>query len=184
MIKVGAIGDEYSSSTHGKVFDDKGRTKISQIFISHDHLCIRSIQFQYVEDGDLVLSPLYGANKGSKFDVISFDLDDEILTRVSGSYIYEYSRIGSLKFDTNRGTYGPFGIVKSSDIAFDFCCGNYSGFGGFHGTADDGCLRKIGIYINPRKSIKASSAEEISEVKVERATQIWTWENLSDLSIP
>ncbi|KAJ4831986.1 hypothetical protein Tsubulata_026879, partial [Turnera subulata] len=92
---------------------------------------------------------------------ISFDAkNDEFLTMVSGSYNSCY--ITSLKFDTNLGTYGPFGTFNA-DCPFHFGCGNDPVvFGGFHGTADIFGLRSIGINIFPRMTIE-QSAEKISQ---------------------
>ncbi|KAJ4839555.1 hypothetical protein Tsubulata_042793 [Turnera subulata] len=138
----------------GDVWDEKGHAKISQILISYDNSVIHSIQFQYIENGKLVLSPVHGTSKGDKFDVVTFDPENEFLTRLSGTYdSSDWSAISSLTFATNRDTYGPFGNDGLDNKFFEFRCGDFEGFGGFHGTADPQGLRSIGMYISPRKAI-------------------------------
>lgn len=65
VIKIGAVG-----SKNGSAWDEKGHNKIVQIFISHDDE-INSIQFQYAENGALLLSERHGNNDGYNFDVVS-----------------------------------------------------------------------------------------------------------------
>lgn len=55
MFKMGTLNQEYGATT----WDDRGRTGIAQIFISHGER-IHSLQFQFVENGTLVLSDKYG----------------------------------------------------------------------------------------------------------------------------
>ncbi|KAG8372862.1 hypothetical protein BUALT_Bualt12G0111100 [Buddleja alternifolia] len=56
FIKIGPAGFAY-----GAVWDEKGKNKIVQIFVSHD-AGINSIQFQYyAENGTLLLSGRHGS---------------------------------------------------------------------------------------------------------------------------
>ncbi|XP_048496905.1 uncharacterized protein LOC104888444 isoform X2 [Beta vulgaris subsp. vulgaris] len=66
-IKVGPAGLT-ETNDHPTAWDEKGHTKISRIYISYEPESITSIQFQYVEDGNFVLSPVYIERLGgSKF---------------------------------------------------------------------------------------------------------------------
>ncbi|CAO2832360.1 unnamed protein product [Amaranthus hypochondriacus] len=42
-------------------WDEKGKNNISQIFISHNPLYIKSIGFLYIEDDEATLSPIFGS---------------------------------------------------------------------------------------------------------------------------
>lgn len=69
MFKMGTLNHESGAKT----WDDRGRTGIAQIFISHGDR-IHSLQFQFVENGTLVLSDKYGRDgcPGSpKFHAVS-----------------------------------------------------------------------------------------------------------------
>ncbi|XP_073135335.1 inactive protein RESTRICTED TEV MOVEMENT 1-like isoform X2 [Henckelia pumila] len=164
-IKIGAVG-----SKSGTAWDEKGRTKIVQIFVSHDEE-INSIQFQYAENGSLVLSDSFGHNEGYKFDVVTLNYPSEYITSVSGHKSYNNGRLNSLTFGTNKGEYGPYGRSSSHDKEFSFRLGNDRQFGGFHGTADSDTVRSIGVYLKPaitldsfRKSEKVVKADESWEM--------------------
>lgn len=70
LIKVGAVGKDLNSTT----WDEKGRKKITAIFISHSDEGITCLQFLYDEGGKSVLSKEFGQIQGSsKFStVLSF----------------------------------------------------------------------------------------------------------------
>ncbi|KAL0433929.1 UNVERIFIED_CONTAM: hypothetical protein Slati_2727200 [Sesamum latifolium] len=143
MIKVGAVG-----SKNGNPWDEKGRNKIVQIFVSHDDE-INSIQFQYAENGSLVLSEKYGTNDGYKFDVVKLNHPAEYITWISGHKSYNNSHLCSITFGTNHGEYGPFGRFSGHDKEFSFRLGENRQFGGFHGTADYNSVKSIGVYLKP-----------------------------------
>jgi len=71
MFKIGPAGNAYD----GENWDEKGRNGIAQIFISHGDK-IHSLQFQFVENGTLVLSRKHGnlhcAPKFSAVSVLEF----------------------------------------------------------------------------------------------------------------
>lgn len=68
IIKLGPFG--YNG---GKFWDGKGHSDIVQIFVSsYQDRYISSIQYQYVENGRLMLSDLHGDAYGNKFDVVSY----------------------------------------------------------------------------------------------------------------
>ncbi|XP_058212659.1 inactive protein RESTRICTED TEV MOVEMENT 1-like [Rhododendron vialii] len=145
MIKVGPAGGL------GKTWDDEGREKIVQIFVSHGDQ-INSLQFLYVEDGNLVLSETHGGNTGPKFNVVKLNYPSEYLTGISGSYYYSNTcsqwLIFTVAFSTNNRTYGPFGVPHKQGYAFEYQLGEDHPFGGFHGRASE-YLNAIGVYVKP-----------------------------------
>ncbi|KAL3812273.1 hypothetical protein ACJIZ3_013541 [Penstemon smallii] len=143
MIKIGPVG-----SKSGNIWDEKGHNKIFQIFISHDDE-INSIQFQYAENGTLVLSDLQGRSDGYKFDVVKLNHPSEYVTWISGFKNNNNSHLISITFGTNHGQYGPFGQSTGKDKEFLFRLGEDRQFGGFHGTADNNSVKSIGVYLKP-----------------------------------
>ncbi|KAL2459321.1 Protein RESTRICTED TEV MOVEMENT 1 [Forsythia ovata] len=156
MIKIGPVG-----SKNGNGWDEKGRNKIVQIFISHGDE-INSIQFQYAENGTLVLSDCYGQTTGYKFDVVKLSHPSEYITWISG--YKSYSHIVSITFGTNHGTYGPFGRSTGHDKEFVFQLGNDRQFGGFHGTADNS-VQSIGVYLKPMTTLDSSHQINTGPIK-------------------
>ncbi|EEF47488.1 inactive protein RESTRICTED TEV MOVEMENT 1 [Ricinus communis] len=162
MIKVQAAG---VTATPGEAWDwnEPGEFDISQIFISHDGNYIRSIQFEYVQGGNFLLSPCHGTRHGPKFLCVKFDYPAEFLKKLSGKYDGTYGNgIVSLTFTTNKKTYGPFGNCEDHRMVdfeefdasedyrfpdFDFDVGE-NRFGGFHGFVGRDTLLSIGIYVN------------------------------------
>ncbi|KAL7595208.1 hypothetical protein Lser_V15G28078 [Lactuca serriola] len=87
----------------GSLWDDRGKSKIDQIFISFDNYVVYSIQFVYVVDGKLVPSEVHGTPCGSKFDIVKFDQPREYLTSVTGRLArYRNDRLLSITFGTNK----------------------------------------------------------------------------------
>ncbi|KAL3634653.1 hypothetical protein CASFOL_021707 [Castilleja foliolosa] len=127
-----------------------GHNKIAQIFISHDHNGIRSIQFQYVEDGTRVMSKRHGyGSYGSKFDVVKLNYSTEYITWISGYMLSNY--LGSITFGTNHGEYGPFGSLAAKQGEFNLQVGDQ--FGGFHGYFGPTLVNSIGVYLKPTTKI-------------------------------
>ncbi|KAL7220797.1 hypothetical protein ACSBR2_013649 [Camellia fascicularis] len=146
MMKTG-----FTQYLSGEVWDHKGKTELVQIFISRGDDAINFLQFQYVENGNLVLSePSLSMNVGTRFNTVKLNYPDEFLTSISGSYICGYRyKVTSITFDTNRGRYGPFGQQHQCDREFIFQMGQDRQFGGFHGSIKDGSLESIGVYVKP-----------------------------------
>ncbi|KAL3634656.1 hypothetical protein CASFOL_021710 [Castilleja foliolosa] len=144
FIKIGPAG----CINYGHIWDAKGCDKIAQIFICHDNE-INSIQFQYVENGTMLLSQTFGHNNGCNFDVVKLNYPTEYITWISGSY--SSINLCSIRFGTNSGEYGPFG---QSDIGkeFKFRLGENQ-FGGFHGNANSKGLKSIGVYLKPNTTL-------------------------------
>ncbi|KAH7844698.1 hypothetical protein Vadar_030734 [Vaccinium darrowii] len=145
MIKIGPAGN----TSYGKPWDDEGKDKIAQIFISHGEE-INSLQFVYVENGTSVLSEKHGGDCGPKFNVVTLDYPSEYLVGISGSY--SDTSVSSISFITNNMTYGPFGSrggdSDSEDSDFEYHLGEDRSFGGFHGRARH-YLDAIGVYLKP-----------------------------------
>ncbi|XP_019055045.1 PREDICTED: inactive protein RESTRICTED TEV MOVEMENT 1-like isoform X2 [Nelumbo nucifera] len=99
----------YGSST-GKQWEDRdGIDRIAQIFISYGESTIKSLQFNYLKNGNLHLSERYGGSGGVNFKTIDFDLESsEYITWVSGRHHRCYGLV-SLTIGTNKSKYGPFG---------------------------------------------------------------------------
>ncbi|KAI8561821.1 hypothetical protein RHMOL_Rhmol04G0371300 [Rhododendron molle] len=155
MIKLGPVGGTATA------WDDGGKVSISQIFVSHGQV-INSLQYQYIENGALVLSEKHGGSDGHtspKFTVVTLNYPSEFLTAISGSYGWfsaldgvQMQIVSSITFTTNIKTYGPFGCCRQNDAAFDFQLGQDNGFGGFHGIAGM-YLNSIGVYVKPQTSV-------------------------------
>ncbi|XP_042488008.1 inactive protein RESTRICTED TEV MOVEMENT 1-like [Macadamia integrifolia] len=140
MVKVGPYG------RGGTPWDEKGKSMLTQIFISYDSERVFSIQTAYIQDGKLQLSDKHGGN-GATFKTVEIDYPSEFLTGISG---YKYSlqcMLKSLTFETNKRKFGPFGPEEGDHFCIQM--GTKRFFGGFHGTSDVLCLRSIGVYLKP-----------------------------------
>ncbi|KAK9923547.1 hypothetical protein M0R45_031959 [Rubus argutus] len=90
-------------------------------------LCIDSIRVAYDKDGELVNADKHGADGGSVNPQIKLEYPDEFLVSVSGNYFEAPWAvcngrnpvvIRSLKFESNRRTFGPFGIEVGTPFSF------------------------------------------------------------------
>ncbi|PIA61078.1 hypothetical protein AQUCO_00300534v1 [Aquilegia coerulea] len=157
MIKVNAQG-----SCVSKTWDQCGKNRICRIFVTNDNNGINSIQFGYVKDGDgnsIVLSNRFGGEFYDNFFTVTLNYPDEYITIVRGSYGEmdgdKFSIIGSLTFDTNLRTYGPFG-QNADEEGFTIEMG--ADFFGFHGYRNKNYLRAICVYIKPMASVMHCSS--------------------------
>ncbi|XP_009613264.1 inactive protein RESTRICTED TEV MOVEMENT 1-like [Nicotiana tomentosiformis] len=155
MIKIGPVGAGYGAG--GTIWDEKGRDQVAGFLISYNENAILSLQFLYYENDNFVLSKRHGGadNGFNDHSAIVFDYPSDFLTSISGSS----EKVGngkpvltSIKFGTNKGSYGPFGTPKittePNNIAdFDFQIGNHRLFGGFHGTENYRRVQSIGVYL-------------------------------------
>lgn len=149
MIKVGPGG-----FGGGSKWEENGRSEVAGIFVSYSRNTIQSLQFLFYENGNFVQSNKHGSHRSESFSAIVFDYPSEFLTSLSGSYDDEdeYSvGLEAIKFNTNKGSYGPFGRTQPSTHAshFNFQIGNHLLFGGFHGTKTQNAVQSIGIYVKP-----------------------------------
>ncbi|KAH7674025.1 Mannose-binding lectins domain-containing protein [Dioscorea alata] len=153
---------------HGTEWDDGAGGRIIQICIWHGDL-IYGIQSSYELNGRFYVTRRHGGNEGD-FEQI---LLDEPITCVSGYYgswclepdiveseeeaPHNYTTvIRSLKFETGRATYGPFGQEKGLPFSFKMV----TGCGGFHGRSssndDNGLLQAIGVFVRSFAPISPS----------------------------
>jgi len=150
MFKIGPAGKIIG----GNDWDEKGRNGIAQIFISHGE-SIDSLQFQFVENGTLVLSEEHGNHRGArKFSAVKLNYPSEFITGINGySGKRTYGQcVTSIIFTTNIATYGPFGCPAGDDIAFDYQMGGHNKFCGFYGCASS-YLDSIGVYMEPMTTL-------------------------------
>ncbi|KAG8372868.1 hypothetical protein BUALT_Bualt12G0111700 [Buddleja alternifolia] len=165
FIKIGPAG--YYSCRN--VWDEKGKNKIVQIFVSHEEN-ISSIQFQYAENGTLLLSGRHGSpsTRTAKFDVVKLNYPSEYITWISCRTGYSYyDRLCSITFGTNHGQYGPFGRFDSTDKESTFRLGENCQFGGFHGTSDGNAVTSIGVYLKPNTTLNHSHHKSTAKPKKE-----------------
>ncbi|KAH7842150.1 hypothetical protein Vadar_002034 [Vaccinium darrowii] len=155
MLKIGPAGN--TNEYDGWSWNEKDKDGVAQIFISHGDR-IHSLQFQFVENGTLVLSDKHGQDGSPpyapKFSVVSLNYPSELITHISG---YSGARnwqggVTSIIFTTNKAVYGPFGCSAGNDIAFDYEIGRHNKICGFHGNAEN-YLNSFGIYMKPMTTL-------------------------------
>lgn len=149
MIKVGPVGGR-----SGGKWDEKGRDEVAGIFVSYSNYKIESLQFLFYENDNFVQSNKHGSLHYENFYAVVFDYPSEFLTSISGSYGDYYSTATVLEaiiFNTNKCSYGPFGLTEAETGSkhFNFQLGNHHLFGGFHGTKSGNAVQSIGIYVKP-----------------------------------
>ncbi|KAH7844868.1 hypothetical protein Vadar_032496 [Vaccinium darrowii] len=168
MFKIGPAGYAYGETD----WDEKDRNGIAQIFISHGDR-IHSLQFQFVENGSLVLSDKHGhlgySPSAPKFSAVKLNYPSELITGISGySGIRDRERVvTSIIFTTNNAAYGPFGCGTRDDIAFDYQMGGHNKFCGFHGTASN-YLNSIGVDMEPMTTLSNVNDlnEKVNDIKI------------------
>ncbi|KAK4357104.1 hypothetical protein RND71_022714 [Anisodus tanguticus] len=143
VIRVGAEGGR-----GGTIWDEKGRGQIAGIFVSYGQKTVYSIQFLFYENGTLVMSEKHGVSNchcQNSCGVV-FDYPSEFLTYISGSFRGpgSYTFLNTLKFGTNKGSYGPFGTPSADAKDFNFQIRNHRIFGGFHGSENPAGIESIG----------------------------------------
>ncbi|XP_010671723.2 inactive protein RESTRICTED TEV MOVEMENT 1 [Beta vulgaris subsp. vulgaris] len=175
MLKVGPFpspnhkpSQEAKESNKIVVWDEKGKTKLTQMFISYDEDYINSLAFQYIEDGKLTLSPVFGSQHldSPTFDTVTFmggsDKEYSYITKISGVWGKRgpTMKLGltTLTIETDKATYGPFGCAKQpqfQDGLFSISLGLEDQFGGFHGTSSSHIITSIGVYVKPVQDLGA-----------------------------
>ncbi|XP_059311239.1 inactive protein RESTRICTED TEV MOVEMENT 1-like isoform X2 [Lycium ferocissimum] len=138
MTKVGPAG-----GYGGTIWDDKGRDQVAGIVVTYNKLRVFALQFLFCENGNLVRSDKHEYTDNA-----------------------DYTYLGSIRFGTNKGSYGPFGCARPStddEIDFDFQLGNHRLFGGFHGTENHCGIESIGVHVKP---IPSSSMINFKNLRV------------------
>ncbi|KAG5587979.1 hypothetical protein H5410_048413 [Solanum commersonii] len=162
-IKVGAVGGR-----GGSIWEEEGDELVG-IFVSYDEDIVYSLQFLNYVDGKLHMSAKYGTKQCEMYCAIMLDYPSEFLTSISGSFERinkKLTILRSIKFCTNKGSYGPFGTPSSDgnkNIDFNFVIGNYQFFGGFHGTGNCNGIESIGFYV---KNISSSNVIKLKDSPV------------------
>ncbi|KAM3356443.1 inactive protein RESTRICTED TEV MOVEMENT 1-like [Capsicum galapagoense] len=167
MIKVGPIG-----GSGGSIWEEEC-DGLAGIFVLYDQDTVYSLQFLNYVDGKLDMSTKHGTRKCEIYRAVILDYPSEFLTSISGSFERVTKKLRvlrSIRFDTNKGSYGPFG-TPASDVEFKFMIGNHQLFGGFHGSKNSDGIESIGFYVKdiPYSVIKLKdSPGKVKKVKNEK----------------
>lgn len=164
-IAVGPWGGQ-----NGTRWDDGVHTTVRQLVIAHG-AGIDSIQIEYDNKGGSCWSEKHGGNGGTKFDQVKLDYPDEFLTSVHGHYGATNDRgsvfVRSLTFQSNRKTYGPFGVEQGTYFSFPMTGGKIVGFHGRCGWY----LDAIGIYLKSVVKKVSSNTKAMLQTQNYYATQ-------------
>ncbi|KAI3432051.1 uncharacterized protein J3R85_007720 [Psidium guajava] len=151
-VSVGPWGSE-----DGFRWDDGVYSTVRQLVIAHG-AGIDSIQIEYDLKGNSIWMEKHGGNGGCKVDKVKLDCPDEFLTSVHGHYgkINEWGPVlvRSLTFESNRKTYGPYGVEQGTYFSLPTIVGKIVGFHGKSGWY----LYAIGVCLKPYQKEKASGA--------------------------
>ncbi|KAF8022779.1 hypothetical protein BT93_F0327 [Corymbia citriodora subsp. variegata] len=139
----------------GSRWDDGVYSTVRQLVIAHG-AGIDSIQIEYDMKGNSIWTEKHGGNGGCRVDRVKIDYPDEFLISVHGHYgkVNEWGPVlvRSLTFESNRKTYGPYGVEQGTSFSFPSTTGKIVGF---HGKAG-WYLDAIGVYLKPYQKEKAS----------------------------
>ncbi|PRQ51235.1 putative jacalin-like lectin domain-containing protein [Rosa chinensis] len=117
----------------GNVWDDGLYHGVREITLVYGH-CIDSIVVVYDKNGKPVTSEKHGGLGGNRTAEIKLQYPDEFLVSVSGHYcpvVYGGSPvIRSLKFESNRRTFGTFGVEEGTPFTFTVDGGKIVGLKG------------------------------------------------------
>ncbi|KAL0896438.1 hypothetical protein Bca101_080399 [Brassica carinata] len=162
-MRMGPLGYNhvYDKATE---WDETGRKAISLIIVSFDNHSARSIQFGFVENGELVMSKTYGSSGCSK-RVIRLNHETEFVTGISGVMD---EGISSLTFHTNLRAHEAFHLkLNRGEKACppekrEFHSGilDRSEFEGFFGYSDEYRLLTINFYVRHNFSDVKTIKEE------------------------
>ncbi|KAA8540313.1 hypothetical protein F0562_024124 [Nyssa sinensis] len=105
----------------GANWDDGSYNGVREITLVYDR-CIDSIRVVYDKNGKPVPADKHGGVGGNQIAEIKLQYPDEFFTSVSGHYcpvVYTGSPvIRSLTFQSNRRTFGPFGVEEGTPFSF------------------------------------------------------------------
>nr|TKS03329.1 jacalin-related lectin 3-like isoform X2 [Populus alba] len=141
----------------GARWDDGVYDTVRQVVICHG-ATIDSIQFEYDKRGSSVWSEKHGGTGCFKTAKVKLDYPHEFLTSIHGYYGslngWGPVFVRSLTFQSNKKTYGPFGVEHGTYFSFPMSGGKIVGFHGMSGLY----LDAIGIYLKPLQKQKTSKA--------------------------
>ncbi|KAK4368711.1 hypothetical protein RND71_012503 [Anisodus tanguticus] len=151
-ISVGPWG-----GVNGLHWDDGVYSTIRKLEIAHG-TGVDSLKVEYDKNGTSVWSEKHGGSGGAKTDKIRLNYPDEFLTSMHGYYGSLHERgsifVRSLTFQSNKRTYGPYGVQQGTYFTLPISRGKIVGFHGKSGWY----LDAIGVYIDPiHKSLATNS---------------------------
>ncbi|XP_055807910.1 jacalin-related lectin 3 [Solanum dulcamara] len=158
-ISVGPWGGE-----NGLHWDDGVYSTIRQLEIVHG-TGVDSLKVEYDKNGTSVFSEKHGGGGGAKTDKIRLNYPDEFLTSMRGYYGSLYERgsvfVRSLTFESNKRTYGPYGVEQGTYFTLPNTGRKIVGFHGKSGWY----LDAIGVYIEPiHKSLPTNSVVQSQQL--------------------
>ncbi|XP_018821063.2 jacalin-related lectin 3 isoform X1 [Juglans regia] len=164
-ISVGPWGGQ-----QGLAWDDGFYSTVRQLVITHG-AGIDCIQIEYDERGTSIWSGRHGGNGGDRTNKIKLDYPDEFLTSIHGHYggLNDWGPvfIRSLTLESNKKTYGPFGIETGTYFSFAMTGGKIVGF---HGKSN-WYLDAIGAYLRPIENQYTSKALAYSQKPLTNGTE-------------
>ncbi|XP_062008554.1 jacalin-related lectin 19-like [Rosa rugosa] len=119
----GFVPEKPYGGTGGGLWDDGMYHGVREITVTSG-LCIDSIRVAYDKDGELVNAHKHGGDGGGANAQIKLEYPDEFLVSVSGHcfgapwIVGDPVVIRSLKFESNRRTFGPFGVEVGTPFTF------------------------------------------------------------------
>ncbi|CAL9009850.1 unnamed protein product, partial [Prunus brigantina] len=121
----------------GADWDDGIYNGVREITLVYGH-CIDSISVVYDRNGKPVKAETHGGRGGNQTAEIKLQYPDEYLVGASGHYCPMMFGIGprlirSLKFQSNRRTFGPYGIEEGTPFTFTVDGGKIVGLKGRSG---------------------------------------------------
>ncbi|KAM0959740.1 hypothetical protein ACFX13_025485 [Malus domestica] len=132
----------------GIPWDDGIYNGVREITVVYGH-CIDSITLVYDKNGKPVKANTHGGRGGTQTAEIKLEYPDEYLVSVTGNYcLLAYGGtaiIRSLKFQSNRRTFGPFGIEEGTTFTYNVEGGKIVGLKGRNGWYIDA----IGFHVSP-----------------------------------
>ncbi|MED6124672.1 hypothetical protein PIB30_061178 [Stylosanthes scabra] len=145
----------------GYRWDDGVYSSVRQFVIVHGD-GIDSIQVEYDSNGNSIWSGKHGGSGGHKTDKVKLDCPDEFLTSIEG-YYGSFSQWGacyvrSLSFESNKRSYGPFGVEKGIHFTLPVSGAKVVGFHGrcaWH-------LDAIGVYLNSFQQQQPNPSKALS----------------------
>ncbi|XP_061347178.1 jacalin-related lectin 3-like [Gastrolobium bilobum] len=147
----------------GSRWDDGVYSGVRQLVIVHG-AGIDSIQIEYDKKGSSIWSEKHGGSGGHKTDKVKLEFPDEFLTSIYGYYgslnQWGPNLVLSLSFESNKKTYGPFGVEQGTHFSVPVTGAKIVGFHGRCGWY----LDAIGVYLkslkqpNPSKTLVHSQS--------------------------
>ncbi|XP_042436896.1 jacalin-related lectin 3-like [Zingiber officinale] len=139
-----------------------GDGRVKQILITYSQDAINSIQIAYEQNEKLKLTPRHGGDGDNLYAMgLRFN---EHFTSVRGYFgvtkSTNYTVIRSLRFDTNLGSFGPFGSEEGTPFSF-----NLHNFCGFHGCSNSKYLTAIEVHLDISNLIRFQYPTEPNDAR-------------------